>query len=399
MRILHYIPSLDRAAGGTSTYMQLLAQGLSALVELHIATHASEHPVEMPGAQVHWLPARAGGLKAAYNSMRKLRREWLALLSELRPDVVHVNCCWLPECAAVQRWAQGAGYRVVLTPHGMLEPWIMQRHYWTRKLPALLLYQRRAVKQADLLHATAPQERDHLLRLGWNTRICTIPNAVDVSHIRMKDSWQPKKEFLFLSRVHIKKGIDHLIEAVAQLNAPTAPPVPPDWGGDRRTAVVNAPLIGEGYTLRIVGEGEASYVAELKAMAERLGIGEMVRFEGGVYGERKWELMRRADIFVLPTHSENFGIVVAEALASGTPVITTTGTPWTELPRRGCGWRVPVGTAPLAEALSETLALGATELQAMGERGRRLIEERYSVEAVAEQMAEAYKKVKSDFLT
>ena len=116
----------------------------------------------------------------------------------------------------------------------------------------------------------------------------------------------------------------------------------------------------------------------------------MFRFVGSVYGEDKWRLYQEADVFVLPTHSENFGIVVAEALASGTPVITTTGTPWEELNTEHCGWWVPVGTEPLVKALQAFLQTDEEELKLMGENGRRLIEKKYSATTIAEQFVSLY---------
>lgn len=267
----------------------------------------------------------------------------------------------------LQRWAQSCGHKVVLTPHGMLEPWIMQRHYWTRKFPALLLYQKSAVVRAERLHATAESEKENLLALGYNNKISVIANGVDVDSIEMKTSWKRNKEILFLSRVHVKKGINFLIEAVAELKSEL-----------------------HGYTVRIAGEGEESYINELKRRASDLGIADIIRFEGGVYGDRKWELFRRADLFVLPTHSENFGIVVAEALASGTPVVTTEGTPWSDLHDYGCGWWTAVGTEPMVAALRSFLGLSEEELEAKGRNGRRLVEEKYSERKVAEEFVEMY---------
>ena len=166
----------------------------------------------------------------------------------------------------------------------------MARHYWTRKLPALLLYQKRAVVWADRLHATAESEKQNLIKLGYNNRISVIANGIDVDNVEMKHSWKRNREILFLSRVHVKKGINFLIEAVAALKSEM-----------------------EGYCVKIAGEGEESYVNELRQLAARLGVEDMVKFTGGVYGDSKWELFRLADMFVLPTHSENFGIVVAGA--------------------------------------------------------------------------------------
>ena len=360
MLVLHYIPTLDRNGGGTSFYMQLLAGELGRLVDLHVVTHASEHPVEVRHCTVHHI--------APFTRPGEMKKETLTLLRELRPDVVHVNGCWHPACAMVQRWAQkAAGHKVVLTPHGMLEPWIMARHYWTRKLPALLLYQREAVRRADFLHATAESERRNLLALGYNRKVAVIPNGVDIGTIRMKTDWRRRKQILFLSRVHVKKGIEFLIDAVAELRDELA-----------------------GFRVVVAGEGEANYIVSLNDKAERAGVGTLFDFRGGVYGEEKWMLYRESDVFVLPTYSENFGIAVAEALACGTPVITTKGTPWKELEEHGSGWWTEVGSRPLAETLREFLALDARKLEEMGRRGRRLVEGEYSSRQMAERMYGLY---------
>lgn len=364
MKILHYIPNIDRAYGGTTAYMQLLAAELGKLVELHVATHRSDNPVAMSCCEVHYVSASLlGGMK----------REWLDLLRRLRPDVVHVNCCWLPGCALVQKWAQRQGFKVVLTPHGMLEPWIMRRHYLTRKLPALALYQKAAVRRADMLHATAESEKANLLRLGYNDRVSVIANGIDVDGVAMKRSWRRSHEILFLSRVHVKKGINFLVEAVARLKDSM-----------------------RGYTVCIAGEGDAAYVSELKEQCRSLGVQDMVRFVGGVYGDGKWDLFRRADVFVLPTHSENFGIVVAEALACGTPVITTKGTPWQDLERERCGWWTNIGTDALVDALRGFLSLSERELRQMGENGREMVEAKYSSRKTAGDMVAMYEAMISD---
>jgi len=363
MKVIHYIPSIDRTSGGVGAYMQLLAKELGKLVELYVVTHRSPNMLEIPHAQLHFI---ASGTKR----LLQAKKEWYALLNQLEPDVVHENCCWMPGSALTQKWAQQLGYKVVLTPHGMLEPWILKRHYWTKKVPALCLYQKKAVVAADYLHATAESEKKNLLRLGYNNKIEVIANGIDVDKIVMKTSWKRKKEVLFLSRIHVKKGVNFLIEAVAALKEDL-----------------------KGYKVNIAGEGEETYINELKLLASRLGVDDYIHFIGGVYGNRKWELFCDADLFVLPTHSENFGIVVAEALACGTPVMTTKGTPWNELETENCGWWTEVGTNPTVCALRAFLKLSTDDLEKMGHNGRKLVEHKYSSKKVAEDMVALYKKV------
>lgn len=364
MKIIHYIPSIDRSSGGVGAYMQLLTVELGKLVELHVVTHQEENLLELENCTVHYIPKNNNPFSA------KGKKEFLRWLDDISPDVFHTNCCWLPMSARTAIWAKQRGYKVVYTPHGMLEPWIMQRHYWTKKLPALLLFQKKGLKVADLIHATAESEKENLLRLGWNTNIAVVPNCVQVERIAMKESWKRNKEILFLSRVHVKKGINFLIESVARLKEQL-----------------------HGYCINIAGEGDDPYICELKSLAEQLGVADMIHFIGGVYGDRKWKLLRSADLFVLPTHSENFGIVVAEALACGTPVITTKGTPWHELEEYNCGWWTEIGTEATAEALKRFLQCSEVQLMEMGRNGRCLVEEKYSSRKIAEDMAHVYKKI------
>lgn len=361
MKIIHYIPSIDRMAGGISTYMQVLAKPLGTIAEVHIMTHASENPLPMENCKVHDIP-RYRPLSGVW------KKAVVDLLDSVRPDIVHVNCCWTPDCAMIQRLAQKRGYKVVLTPHGMLEPWIIKRHYWTRKVPALWLYQKAAVQRADCVQATAESERDNLLKLGYNSNIKVVRLGIDAESIEMKRSWKKSRQILFLSRVHVKKGINFLVEAADVLRNEL-----------------------QGYKILVAGEGEADYVEAMKRMICDRGLQDIVQLIGGVYGDEKWRLFQTSDFFVLPTHSENFGLAIAESLASGTPVITTVGTPWSDLNSSEAGAWIEIGTEPLVETLRRFLCLSEDELETMGRNGRKLIETKYSAHVMAEQMMEVYK--------
>lgn len=363
MKIIHYIPSIDRMAGGISTYMQVLAKPLGTMAEVHIMTHASENPLPMENCKVHDIP-RYRPFSGVW------KKAVVDLLDSVRPDIVHVNCCWTPDCAMIQRLAQKRGYKVVLTPHGMLEPWIIKRHYWTRKVPALWLYQKAAVQRADCVQATAESERDNLLKLGYNSNIKVVRLGIDAESIEMKRSWKKSRQILFLSRVHVKKGINFLVEAADVLRNEL-----------------------QGYKILVAGEGEADYVEDMKRIICDRGLQDIVQLIGGVYGDEKWRLFQTSDFFVLPTHSENFGLAIAESLASGTPVITTVGTPWSDLNSSEAGAWIEIGTEPLVETLRRFLCLKEDELETMGRNGRKLIETKYSAHVMAEQMMEVYKSV------
>ena len=357
MKVLHYIPSLAASAGGVASYLSVLCEELGKLVELHVATsYESKREVKICNAIVHRI---SSGL-TCYSSSK-------ALLKELRPDVVHINGCWQPQLAFFQWAAQSLQIPVVLSPHGMLEPWIVRRHYWTRKWPAIQLYQRGLVKHADYLHATADTEKDNLLRLGWNASITVIPNAVSIEELPLKENWKIKRRIVFMSRLHVKKGLELLFEALSHLK--------PDL---------------DSYEVIIAGEGEPDYVETLKKVALSFGLSEVVRFVGGVYGAEKVSLLQSADFFVLPTYSENFGIVVAEALACGTPVITTHGTPWKELEENECGWYIPVGVNALKKTLREAISVTEETIERMGRNGRRLVEKQYTDKSVASRFIEKY---------
>lgn len=288
-------------------------------------------------------------------------------------DIVHISEFWLYPVLAASGIAYAHGVPYVLRPAGSLDPWNLRHGAWKRIKKRLYLEMigRKMMQRAACLHATSPQEADSLRRLGYDDPVCVIPNGVDVAEFAEGDASEAETEWphlkdrpvvLFLSRLNPKKGLDVLIPAWADVV--------------RSGACKEAVLV-------VAGPDEGGYGRVVQALIERHDVGSHVCMTGIVTGRRKATLLKRADIFILPSHSENFGIVVAEALACGTPVITTTGTPWTQLEQVDAGRCVPARPAELAGAIRELLGMSASRRQAMGQRGLEFVQAKLTWQSVA----------------
>lgn len=308
-------------------------------------------------------------------------------------ELVHIHGLWDMFLHRSAEQARQMGIPVVWSPHGMLQKWALKNKWW-KKLAGLLLYQWRDLHSAAILHATAQSEVDDIRRLGLKNKVVVAPLGVripDGDEGLCRRSTADGKTLLFVSRVQRKKGLPNLIEAWSRL---------PDE-------------LCKGWQVRIVGPDQDNHTAELKSQCDRLGLtykDETIHctttppdydfiFTGPKYDSDLVAEYSNADLFVLPTHSENFGSVVIEALAHGVPVITTKEAPWSELEEFKCGWWIDDTVDALVKALKEALSLYCTTttsdsdwLAQMGERGRALVKERYSWQAVGAAMMKGYEE-------
>ena len=212
-------------------------------------------------------------------------------------------------------------------------------------------------------------ERDELRQLGIRQPIAVIPNGIELQeNITPSRSQKGTKKALFVGRIHPKKGLPMLAEAWAATNP-------------------------KGWTMHIVGPDEGQHRAEIEKQLERLGISEQWFFHGSIEGKQKWDWYSEADFTILPTYSENFGITVIESLAMGTPVITTTGTPWGRLLEKECGWWVAPTENALGVALLDATSIGPEILTNMGQHGATWISEEYTWRSITGKFLELYKWV------
>lgn len=283
-----------------------------------------------------------------------------------RVDILHNHSLWAMPNIASGYAAAGRRALLVTSPRGTLSEWALARSRVVKSVVWPL--QKRALFGADMLHATSEQEFLEIRALGIRAPVAIVPNGVDIpappEQLREAD---PCRRVLFLSRIHPKKGVDVLLNAWRLLEAEH-----PEW------------------RLQIVGIGTPAHEQAFKALAARLDLAR-VDFPGPVYGMEKSRMYANADLFVLPTHSENFGNVVAEALAHGVPAIVTKGAPWSGLVSEGCGWWVDNDAEALAQTLSAAMALESTTLQQMGGRGREWMSTAFRWETVAREMSDAYR--------
>jgi glycosyltransferase involved in cell wall biosynthesis len=333
-------------------------------VELFTTRDQSDAPALAPQG-----PHSSTTFATGSSALARIWRFWRLLAGQAqdsKAEIIHAHGLWQPTSLLSAVVAYRYGIPLVVTTRGMLEPWALNHHKWRKKL-AWHVYQRRALASAQVSHATSTMEAENLRTLGFDQPIAVIPNGVPLpDQVKKQASPDGPRTALFLSRIHPKKGLPMLLDA---------------WDEVRP----------EGWRLVLAGPSEDGHRAELEQQVQRLGLGNVVSFPGTIPDDEKWQHYRSADLFVLPTHSENFGIVVAEALASGVPVITTKGAPWQELETRDCGWWTEVSVGALGKALREAMALSDEERLAMGHRGRALVEERYSWQRIAEQMRNVYR--------
>jgi glycosyltransferase involved in cell wall biosynthesis len=372
MRILHVVAGLPPAGGGLSELVPrfvIEAERLGHRVTL--ATIAAGDEALSPAAD----EAAAVGVRImrfAPLAPRALFFSWEMLrgLPALAraADLVHVHSNWtFPVWWGCQS-ALKAGKPLVMSPQGCLDPVRLAHSAWKKRLAGLL--DRRYLRQAAAIHATSDMERDWIERYaGKGLRICVIPNGVELPAAApaIARPANRTRQVLYLGRLHPLKGLELLIEA---------------WGrgaADGRWELV------------IAGPDEQGTRARLEAQARSLGLTNLT-LPGPLYGEAKRRALAEADLFVLPSRTENFGIAVAEALAAGVPVITTKSTPWSEI-EGSCGWWVDVNASAIAQALAAAMRLSEAERAAMGARGRELAAAKYQWDAVGRAMMAVYESL------
>ena len=305
-----------------------------------------------------------GLLTESYNLINKCRAY----------DIIHQHGIWLPTSFVSVKSKTKFNTKIIVQPHGYLEPYSLKRSR-LKKIVNYWLFEKQNLEKCDVLLACSLKEMNNLRYYFPEKDIAVIPNGITRSFFDAKPTenyfadsrFKKKKNLLFLSRIHQTKGLERLIKAYAdnsKLNK--------DWN------------------LIIAGSGSEYYIKSLVDYVDHLSLNDMVFFEGPVFNQSKINLLYSADLFVLPTFTENFGIVVVEALAKGLPVITTKSAPWSDLEDYNCGLWVDDSEDGIKNGIEKAISLSETDLKRMSQNGKKLVAEKYLWENIVEQTVDLY---------
>jgi glycosyltransferase involved in cell wall biosynthesis len=366
MKVLLTVTSIRLAYGGPAVSVVGLAEALFA-AGLDVAIWSPDAG-DVGSAATTTIP----DLQAPRRLEGNINEAWASFG---RPDIIHDNGIWLPHNHRIATMTGQQGLARVVSTRGMLSPWAL-RHKGIKKKLAWLLYQKRDLEDLDLIHATSEEEACDLGALGLARSVSVIPNGM---HLTEQQAHFPfaaptidqrahtLKTMLYLGRIYPVKGLPLLLDAWSDVR-------PNNW------------------RLLIVGPDEGGHRSELEAQCRRLGLEGSVEFQDAVSGAKKENIYRQADIFVLPSLSESFGMSVAEAMAYGLPVIASTAAPWPIISEENIGWWVNPTRPDLAHAVRAATTTPPATLKAMGQRASDHVRSDLSWKVLVPRYVEMYER-------
>ena len=282
-------------------------------------------------------------------------------------DVVHLTAVYSFPTLPTLLACKIMGKPVVWSPRGALQRWegstrLRVKAVWERVCRSI------APKRL-VLHVTSEEEAKESLERVRGLETAVIPNGIEIPEKVRHVDGNGTLRLVYLGRLHPKKGIENLLAACTMLNSSSGVP----------------------WSLTIAGGGDPSYTERLLCRTKEMALSKQVQMVGDVAGESKRRLFENTDITVVPSHTENFGMVVAEALTHGVPVIASKGTPWKQVEKIGCGLWVDNDPESLAKAIEQ---MSKMPLREMGQRGREWMGREFGWDIRAKEMIKCYEQAR-----
>lgn len=361
MQIIQVVPRIANESSGPSISVPSLCRGLvRAGVNVQLMTlkpepknRIFEQLVQFPTIPFFAKLGVSPRLKAALRS----RAEAV--------EIIHSNSLWMMPNIYTYLATRNRKTKLVVSPRGTLSTYALSRSKWKKRF-MWYFGQGKALLRADCLHATSLDELECARKMGYRGPIAVIQNGVDCPETIDKKTQSEHRKLLFLARIHPTKGLDTLLDVWKHLE-----PSYPNW------------------SLVVAGPNKHEYALQMQQTANDLDL-DRIRFVGELNGEAKSHAYNEASLYVLPTHTENFGVSIAEALAHGIPAVVFEGAPWKGLNERGAGWWVPPGNKSLETTLSAAMSLDAAELRKKGMAGRQWMLDEFNWSHIGRTMASVY---------
>ena len=377
MKILHTISGLNISSGGPTSCTYNLIKGLrDEGIEADILTLMPRDDSDKIIADDSFIKALPNDARTPLVYSSNFRRY---LSSHIGYDLYHANGLWTCPTHFTAEIAKKQNKPCVIAPHGMLYPQALQVSAWKKKIVSTV-FQRKDLETASCLQATCMAELEHIRAFGLNNPVAVIPNGLVIDDsLEIRKTSNSVRRFAFVGRLNRIKNVDLLLSARSKL-------------GDKTR---NCELL-------IIGDGDTAYKKELEEFATANKLNN-VRFLGFIMGKDLQKLVHSIDFQILPSKSENFGMVVPEALIQGVPVIASKGTPWSDLATFDCGWWVDNDIDTLISTLLIAINLSEQDRLGMGERGRTLVLRHYSIKSVSLRMKQlyewlVYKNIKPEYV-
>ncbi len=363
LNVIQVVPAIANEASGPSYSVVRLCESVIEQGENVSLTALDWAPFALLPSFLKTFPLGVGPRRLGRSPAMRRWLEEQARSGEA--NILHNHSLWMLPNLYSALAVKGTDCKLVVSPRGTLSDWALNNSRWRKRLlwPWLV---RPVMQEASMFHATAESEYEDIRRLGYRQPVAVIPNGIDIPEAKVAEKESDKRLLLFLGRIHKVKGVPNLLRAWSYVESKFT-----DW------------------ELVVAGPDNGGHLEEMQGLAQELGL-ERCRFVGALYGAEKARAYARAELYVLPTYSENFGMTVAEALASGTPAIVTKGAPWQGLESEGAGWWIDIGVEPLEACLRQALACSREELQQKGLRGRQWMIREYSWAHIGRQMMESY---------